>query len=314
MAIEIEVQAGGRMVQAVPAGRAELITERCGMPGRLTFSALAEGMEAVKEGGCTTMQLDGARIFQGYIFSIAEEGDGLLRLTAYDQLRYLKNRDSYVFPDATAAEIVRMIGGDYGIRLGEICDTGHVIPAHVEDNAGLMDMMQSAIDATLAATRELYVLYDDCGRLTLRNVQSMQVGMMIDGESCTGYSQSSSIDSQCYNRVKLLCEDAEQGRRLFISGDGARQEEWGTLQYFERIGDAGGAQARADALLALYCDRACSLKVDLALNDARLRAGCVVPVQLETGRGRISGMMLVEKCRQIFEKGSGRTELTLRGI
>ncbi len=314
MAMEIELQAGRAMVQAVPTGRAELITERCGMPGRFSFSALAEGLEAVQEGCCAILRSGGETMFHGYIFSISDSGRGQLSFTAYDQLRYLKNRDSYAFPDATAAEIVHLIGSDYGLQLGEICDTGHVIAAHVEDNASLLDMMQSAIDQTLRATRELYVLYDDGGRLTLRNARSMQSGLVIDGEGCTSYSLSSSIDSQSYNRVKLLCEDAEKGRRLFISGDEASQQAWGTLQYFERIGEASAAQARADALLAMYNGKARSLKLRLALTDARLRAGCMVAVKLDTGRGEISEVMLVERCRQVFEKGGGWTELTLAGI
>lgn len=314
MKIDIQIQIGERMAEAILAERVELTTERCGMPAKLTFTALAEGLEDAQEGGCVLLTLDGTRMFQGYVFTISDGGDGRLKFTAYDQLRYLKNHDSYAFPDATAGQIVGMIGEDYSMRLGEISDTGHVISAHVEDNVGLLDMIQSAIDLTLGATRELYVLYDEGGRLTLKNVREMQWGTVIDADCCTAYSHLSSIDSLCYNRVKLVCEDAEDGRRLFISGDAENQDRWGTLQYFERIGEAGGGQARADALLALYNAKARSLRVNLAFADAGLRAGCLVPVQLKTGRGEICERMLVEKCRQVFEKGGGSAELTLRGI
>ena len=54
--------------------------------------------------------------------------------------------------------------------------------------------MQTAIDITTEATKNLYVLYDDYGKLTLKNINDMRVDFLIDSETAENFSFTSDID------------------------------------------------------------------------------------------------------------------------
>lgn len=73
----------------------------------------------------------------------------------------------------------------------------------VEENQTLFDMIQNALDETLMNTKQLYVLYDDAGKLTLKNINTMKLNLLIDEETGENFSYESSIDEQTYNKIKL---------------------------------------------------------------------------------------------------------------
>ena len=64
-----------------------------------------------------------------------------------------------------------MIAKDFNLQCGEIADTGFVIDYRVEDSITLFDTIQNALDLTLI-NQKLYVLYDDFGKLTLKNIEN----------------------------------------------------------------------------------------------------------------------------------------------
>ena len=100
----------------------------------------------------------------------------------------------------------------------------------------LFDMIQSALDETLMNTKQLYVLYDDAGKLTLKNINTMKLNLLIDEETGENFSYESSIDEQTYNKIKLAYNNEKTGKReLFIAQDGAKMNQWGVLQYFEEV-------------------------------------------------------------------------------
>ena len=65
-----------------------------------------------------------------------------------------------------------MISEDFEMQCGEIEDTGFKIPSRIEENTTLFDMIQNALDLTLENKKEMYVLYDDFGKITLKNISS----------------------------------------------------------------------------------------------------------------------------------------------
>ncbi len=77
------------------------------------------------------------------------------------------------------------------LNVGTIEDTGYIIASRVEDNKTLFDIIQNALDLTLQNRKKLYVLYDDFGKLTLKNVESMKLNLMIDDETAENYSYTS---------------------------------------------------------------------------------------------------------------------------
>lgn len=177
----------------------------------------------------------------------------MITVTAYDQLRYLKNKDTYVYENKTAAELIRMIADDFGMQTGSLEDTEFRIASRVEDNVTLFDMIQNALDLTLENQKYMYVMYDDFGRITLKGLDNMRLNLLIDEETAETFDYSSSIDEQTYNRVKLVFDNDQTGQRdVYIAQDSSHINAWGVLQYYDTLQEGENGQTKVDALLELY--------------------------------------------------------------
>ena len=86
----------------------EWSTERAGVPGKLTFKVHLDSKLDITEGNAVRFRWNGSNVFYGFIFSKKMSKDRVITVTAYDQLRYLKNKDTYVYENKTAAELIRM--------------------------------------------------------------------------------------------------------------------------------------------------------------------------------------------------------------
>ena len=289
-------------------------TERKGTPGKLTFQILKDAALSFLEGDTVSLRVNGSPLFYGFVFAKKRDKEGLITVTAYDQLRYLKNKDTYCYSNKTASEVIAMIGADFRLQLGTVEDTQLKIPSRVEDNQTLFDIIQTALDITMQERNQLYVLYDAFGRLTLQNVQSMVVNLLIDGQGVENFDYTSSIDGETYNKIKLAYNNEKTGKRdLYIAQDSANMNQWGVLQYFETIDEAANGKAKADALLKLYNQKTRSLTVKGVFGDIRVRGGSLVPVSLDLGDVVANSYMLVEKVKHQFEEGIHTMDITLRG-
>lgn len=297
----------------------EWTTERKGAPGKLVFKVLKDGLLDFSEGSAVRMKVEGQGIFFGFVFKQQRSREGIITVTAYDQLRYLKNKDTKVYEGKTAAQLIRMLAKDFALNVGTLEDTGYVIASRVEEDSSLFEMIENALDLTLTNTGEMYVLYDDFGKLTLKHLSSMYVGapgayLMIDEETGENYEYTSSIDDSTYNKVKLTYDNEDTGKReVYIAQDGSNINRWGVLQYFDTLSKGENGQAKADALLKLYNKKTRNLKITNAFGDSRVRAGSMVVVNLDLGDIRLRNFMLVEKCRHIYKECEHRMEMTLRG-
>lgn len=162
----------GACIPAVEEG-IEWTTERKGSPGKLVFKALEDAALDFSEGSAVRLKADGKGVFFGFVFRQQRDRKGIITVTAYDQLRYLKNKDTKVYGGQTAAQLVGMLAREFSLNVGELEDTGHVIASRVEEDSSLFEMIQNALDLTLQNTGEMYVLYDDFGKLALKGLGSM---------------------------------------------------------------------------------------------------------------------------------------------
>ncbi len=180
-------------------------------------------------------------------------------------------------------------------------------------------MLQNALDLTLMNTGELFVLYDDFGKLTLRHLSSMAVGepgayLMVDEETGENFEYTSSIDDNTFNKIKLTYDNEETGfREIYIAQDSGNMNKWGVLQYFDTLKKGENGMAKADALLKLYNRKTRGLKLTGVLGDNRVRAGSMIAVNLNLGDMKVRNFMLVESCRHTYREGEHWMDLTLRG-
>jgi hypothetical protein len=311
--IELLIQNGNTIYTPIVPEGLTLDLERK-QTGKLTFSVIKDEIISFTEGNSVSLRVDGQPMFYGFVFSKQRDKTNEIKVVAYDQMRYLKNKDTYVYTNKKASDLVKMIAEDFGLRVGDVEDSGYVIPQKVEDNATLLDIILNALDDTLIQTKKLFVLYDDFGKLTLKNAETMKLGLVIDEETGENFDYTSSIDNQTYNKIKLAYENEGTGKRdFFIAQDGNNINKWGVLQFFDTLKDPTQGKAKADALLSLYNQKTRKLQIKGAFGDVRVRAGSAVIVKLNLGDIVIGSFMMVEKVRHVFNNSIHQMDLTLRG-
>lgn len=314
MAVELFIQHNSTIQFPVVEEGARLTLERKGTPGKLEFTVVKGPGLNFAEGDPVKLTVNGTAMFYGFVFKKKRDKGGTIDVVAYDQLRYLKNKDTITEEGLKASDLLKRIATDFRLNLGTVEDTGYTLETIVEENQTLFDMIQSALDETLMNTKQLYVLYDDAGKLTLKNINTMKLNLLIDEETGENFSYESSIDEQTYNKIKLAYNDEKTGKReLFIAQDGAKMNQWGVLQYFEEVQTKTGASAKADALLKLYDQKTRKLTIRNAFGDVRVRAGSAVVVALNLGDIVTNNYMVVNKVTHTFRGDEHMMELDLIG-
>lgn len=289
-------------------------TERKGTPGVLKFTVIKTEGLSFSEGDIVRIVVDGDPVFFGFVFKKKRTKEQHIEVTAYDQLRYFKNKETYIYKEKTASEVIRMMAEDFGMDVGELENTGYVIPQKVEDNKTLWDIAQSAMEETLVKTKKLYVLYDDFGKLTLKNIENMKTNIVINANTGENFSYESSIDDQTYNQIKLVYENEKTGKRdVYMQKDIGNISRWGVLQYYEVVKTDVGIIDKLEGLFSIYNKKTRKLKIENAFGVPGLRAGNSVIVMLNLGDITVHNMMVCEKVTHTFSNDHHTMDLTVIG-
>jgi len=311
---ELLIQNGSKIYYPIVEDGVKLTWERKGTPGKLEFTVVKDSILDFQKGNPVKLTVNGTTMFFGFVFKQNRGRDETIKVTAYDQLRYLKNKDTIVDEGLKASDLLKRIAADFRLNLGTVEDTGFTIEVIDEQNQTLFDMIQNALNETLTNTKKLFVLYDDAGKLTLKNINTMRVPLLIDAETAENFDYTSSIDEQTYNKIKLTYENEKTGKReLYVAQDGDKMNLWGVLQYYEEVKTSTGAAAKADALLKLYDQETRSLTIKNVIGDVRVRAGCAVMVSLNLGDIIANQFLVVEKVTHNFKDETHFMDLTLIG-
>lgn len=294
-------------------------TNRTGNPGTFKFTLNKAGDIDFLEGDTVRFSVDGKLIFFGWVFTKDKDRWGVIQVTCYDRIRYLKASASYAFYGETAGQIIRQIAGDLQVNVGSIANTGYAIPSLIEQEQSCLDIIESAIQQTLLNTGKIYVFYDDGNGLALTEAADMISSVVIGDKSLlTEYQYKTDIDSQTYNSIKLARPNEETGRAdVVIAQDSATIAQWGLLQLYQSVdGDVNTAQmqAQAQASLEYYNRRMRTLKVS-SLGVPGLRAGNMVLMRIQ-GLGDIDldQYLLLEKVTHTWENDVHTMELEAMAI
>ncbi len=288
--------------------------ERKGSPGKLEFTVIKDKNLYFEEGAQVSFRVNNTNVFFGFVFKKTYDKDKNIKVTAYDQLRYFKNKDTYVYKNKTATELVKIISSDFRLNVGKLEKTGFKIKSKVEDNQTLFDIVQNALDDTITNTGRMYVLYDDFGKLRLSNIASLKVPIIVDSETAESFDYSSSIDGETYNKIKLVRENEKTKKRdVYIAQSGANMNKWGVLQYYDTVDNNVNAKAKVNALLKLYNQKTRSLSVSGVIGDLRVRAGSMIVVSMNFDDISLKNYMLVEKATHKFENNHHSMDLVLKG-
>lgn len=288
--------------------------ERVGVAGKLTFKTIkvSETEMNFQEGDAVCFYYKDKPVFMGYVFTKKRDKEHRIEVTCYDQLRYLKNKYTYVFEKKTATQIIKALCNDFGLETGTMNNTAYVIPAIAEENKEAFDIVLDVLDETLMNTGNMFVLYDDFGKITVKNVANMQSDILISEESAENFDYKSSIDDETYNSIVLYYKD-EDKMKIYTASSKDNIKKWGTLRYFEEVKNPSIGQNKANSLLKLYNKKTRELKVNDAFGDISIRGGTLIPVKLNLGDIKTSNYMLVEKVTHKFSENHHTMDLTLEG-
>lgn len=312
--VKILIQHGSNIMYPVVTEGTKLTWERKGTPGKLTFTLVKDANISYQEGDPVKMLVDDEPVFYGFVFKKTRNKDGTISNTVYDQLRYLKNKDTFTDEGLSASDLIKRLAEDFNLNLGTVEDTGYTFETIVQENKTLFDMIQDALNETLLITGNLFVLYDDVGKLTLKNVNSMKVPVLMEESTAEDFNYESGIDSQTFNKIKLAYENEETGKReIYIAQDGEKINQWGVLQYFETVKTEIGASEKAQSLLKLYDRKTRRLTIKNAFGDMRVKAGVGIPISLNLGDIIANTFMVVEKVTHTFKNDQHMMDVTVIG-
>lgn len=288
------------------ATKAELTTNRFDSPAKLTFTILEQNQISIPEGSSVELAVDGVDMFKGYVFTASQNRDGEVEYTAYDQLRYLKANASYVFEAMTLPQIIQQIAADFGLTCGTLVDTGYAFPCLIKENTSCLDIIFDALAETIYMTGKIFVFYDNAGALALVEAKDMYSSTLIGDKSlATDFTYKRDIDSDTYNRIKLVRPNSETGMAdTYIVEDTDTQAMWGLLQYYDQVDEnmnAAQIEQMCTQYLQYYNRVVQELTID-ALGIPGLRAGMIVPVRLSAVDSlSVSRLMLAEKVTHTFD-------------
>jgi hypothetical protein len=255
---------------------------------KLEFSYKDNGLK-IENGSNIQFIRNGIKIFNGFVFKYGWGKDKVVNVTAYDQLRYCKVKDSIVIMNDTVTTLVNRMCNYFLFKKGSITGTKYTLKTMVINNQTWLDIIYTAISDTLTNTGKWYCLRDEFGHIALRDLGDLKLNLILgDGSSCYEYDYQKSIDDNFYNHIKIYSEgDSVKSSQMIGLEDTNSVKKFGRLQYFEVMNNANAAQvkAKADILLRFYNHEAESFTLN-CIGDTSIRAGSSFYGMLEDVLGK----------------------------
>lgn len=294
-------------------------------PSKCTFTIIkTDGLE-FWEGATVSVEVDGYGMFRGFVFTKKRTKDTeIIEVTCYDQLRYLKNKDSKVFENMTSDQIFSKLCDDFVLRHRVVDKSSYVCaPRSHADSTTLYEMIKYSLDDTLINSKRWFIVRDNFGVLEHISIRSLVSPYILgDRSGVTGFDYETSIDKDVYNQIKLYRDNTDTGKRdVFIVNDtingGSNLRAWGILQYHSKVEDnlnLAQIEQRALGILSLYNN--VNRKLRLAcLGIPSIFAGSIFNCKIsDLGDISLDSNLLVTDCTHNIENNVHTMELTTEVI
>ena len=203
-------------------------------PGVLNMTAIGDGFEFIL-GSLVKITAGNMDVFDGFIFSVTTSKAKTVQIIAYDVLRYLKSKDTYVIGKGkTASDIFRDVCRRLELETGTVDEATWAQTPNVYENAGGFDVIRDAIENALAHEKRFYVLIAHGRKISFRDIDNLRTDIIIDEENGEiDFQHNANIDEDVYNQFKVISEDAKEWK-AYRNDNHVRQ--WGLLQYSQKFG------------------------------------------------------------------------------
>lgn len=320
MQLLIEGRALGIVKNYAPVTRSvTYATQRTGTPGKLTIEMLKGHDADFSEGDGVNFSVNGTPIFHGFVFTKSLNRWGELKVVAYDQLRYLKAKESYLFQAEEVGAMITKIASDFQLKTGTLESTGYPIPSYVKENKTCLDIISGAVQLTTYGTGKVYIFYDDNGGLALRLAENLMSATLVGtGSLLTDYTYKTDIDSDTYNRIKLVRPNEETGRTdVYLFQDSDTIATWGTLQYYSQVDEemnTAQITEQGNTMLAYYNRVLKTLTIE-SLGVLGIRAGSMLMLNIpELGSISTNKFVLLDSATHNFSQNTHTMKLITRAL
>lgn len=241
----------------------------------LEFTYINEDLN-ITNGSIVSFEYDSVGIFYGYVFKVSRNKGKEVTVTAYDQLRYCKAKDTIVILNDTVTTLVKRMCNYFHLKKGTIKDIRYILSTDVKDDTTWLDIIYSGISDTLLNKGEWYMLRDEFGKVCVHELKDLRLNLILGDQSLVyNFSYDQSIDDEFYNQVKIYVKgETSYDSQFIVKNDTSSVSKYGLLQYYETAENtnASKAKAKAEVLLKLYNREAETLSLS-CLGDTRIRAG-----------------------------------------
>jgi len=287
-----------------------------GTAGKLDFTALKDEVVIYHEGDVVYFYDDGLPAFKGYVFTKTANEKKEIKTTAYDQLRYLKAKQSFEFIGKSLTEVIKTVANYLQLKVGYIEDIAYKTPYYYHEDESCFDIIDYHIQQAMIQTGIELVFYDDFGELTLRKADALISKNVIGVESFgTGYSYKTDIDSDTYNVVKLISPNKSTGKGdVFMAKDDSNIKRWGLLQYYEVMNENLNSEQIKD-YLKLLINHHNKLFRTLSLNAigiSGIRGGSTIYIDIpDIGDISLTKSLLVDSVSHKYRNGEHTMSLEM---
>jgi len=266
---------------------------------------------AVSNGSIISFIVDKVGFFFGYVFKIGTDADANYKITCYDQMRYLKNKDVYTTKNLTASQIFEKICQDYSLRYEVKVPSYYKPEPYIHDNRTLFQIIDRGKQLANINEKAQYFVVDRFGTLTWSEISYEKTNIQLGGSSLmTSFAYEKSIDDDTYNQVKIYRDNKDTGKRdVWLVRDSDTIKKWGTLQFLQKADDdVNAVQIRqsAENYLKVKNRETEKLKIQ-AEGILDLTAGRGIRFVLE--RENIDRWMWIVACTHTFTKYSHAMDL-----
>lgn len=316
----IESRAAGVVKNyAEVATQVVITTQRTGSPGKMTIKLVNALIVDFKPGDPVRFTVDGTLMFVGFIFVTSVNRWGEMTITTYDQIRYLKAKESYLFEAEEVSGIITKIAGDLQLKVGALESTGYPIPYYVKENKSCIDIISEAVQLTTHGTSKVYVFYDNNGALSLSLAENLKSATVIgSGSLLTDYDYKQDIDSDTFNKIKLVRPNEETGKtEVYLFQDSDTIAQWGTLQYYEQVDEEmNEAQInQKGATMLAYYNRVLKTLTIESIGVIGIRAGSMLALNIPAvGAVSTNQFVLLDSVTHTFEQNHHTMKLQTRAL